>query len=63
MKIPVSTLQEAIIAECALYDKEMVMHPREREHIIAEVHARKPGAKVVSANLDIENGIWEVEIR
>ena len=62
IQIPVSEMQEAVIAENALYDKPLVMLSNERQYIVAMTHRKHPGARIKSANLNIVEGVWEVEI-
>ena len=54
-------MQEAIIAENALYDKPLVMYAKEREYLIAVMHKMHPNMRIKSAHLNIEDGMWEIE--
>lgn len=62
IQIPVSEMQEAIIAENALYDKPLTMYANERPYIVMMLQRKHPGAKIKSAHLNIAEGVWEVEI-
>lgn len=56
--------QEEVIADYALSSglDEMKIQPDERAWILANSRALEPNCKVLAADLDIENGIWHVDI-
>lgn len=56
--------QQEVIADHALSAsrEEIKLQPDERAWILANAQARSPGCRVLSADLDIENGVWIVSI-
>lgn len=56
--------QEEVIADHALSNgrEEMKVQPDERAWILANARALEPNCKVLAADLDIENGMWYVDI-
>lgn len=64
MKITIeaSLMQKETIAQHALGLCELVMFPGERNWMVLQARRQVPGCKVKSANLDVENGRWELEV-
>lgn len=56
--------QEEVIADHALSRgrEELRMQPDERAWILANARAQVSGCKILAADLDIENGVWVVDI-
>ncbi len=56
--------QEEVIADYALSSghSEMKIQPDERAWILANSRSLAPNCKVLAADLDIENGMWHVDI-
>jgi uncharacterized membrane protein YkoI len=56
--------QEEVIADHALSAgrEEMKIQPDERAWILANARSLEPNCKVLAADLDIENGMWYVDI-
>ena len=55
-------MQKETIAQHALGLCELVMFPGERTYMVVEARKQVPGCVVKSANLDVENGRWELEV-
>lgn len=55
-------MQQETIAHHALGLGELVMFPGERAYIMEEARRKVPGCRVTAANLDVENGRWELEV-
>lgn len=60
--IPCSPEQEDVIADHLLYGGELGILPDERAWIRNHLHRVNPHAKVIGAELDIENAKWIVQI-
>jgi hypothetical protein len=63
IRFPVSPEQEDVIADHLLLGKELGMLPDERAWIKAQTARRAPGLKILSADLDIENAEWQIEVQ
>lgn len=63
IRFPVSPEQEEVIVDHLLEGVELGMQPDERAWILSSVHKMQPGAKVKSADLDLEAAEWIVEIK
>jgi hypothetical protein len=62
IRFPVSPEQEEVIADHLLLGGELGMLPDERAWIKAQASKRAPNRKIKSADLDIENAEWQVEV-
>lgn len=62
LKIDCSPEQLDVIEDHLLYGKELGLLPDERAWMLS--HARKayPTCKIVSADLDLENGKWTLDL-
>lgn len=63
IRFPVSPDQEEVIADHLLLGRQLGMQPDERAWIRAQVAKAAPGKKILSADLDIENAEWVVEVQ
>lgn len=54
--------QEEVIADHLFLGKELGMLPDERAWIVAQVKRAYPNYRVKSANLDLENAQWVVQL-
>ena len=52
-----------MIEEHLLSRAQLGMQPDERAWILAQVNKVHPGAKILSADLNLENAAWTVELR
>jgi hypothetical protein len=55
-------MQEETIAQHALELAELVVFPGERQWMVQQARKQVPGCHVLSANLDVENGRWDLEV-
>ena len=62
LRIPCSPDQVDVIADHLLEGAELGMQPDERAWIIANVRRQHPTAVVVSADLDLGEAEWVVEL-
>lgn len=62
IKFPVSPDQEEVIADHLLLGRPLGMQPDERAWIKAQTAKRAAGKKIKSADLDLENAQWTVEV-
>lgn len=62
MQVPCSPEQEDVIAESLLYGKELGMVADERAWILACVNRAYPNARVLNANLMMEDAAWYVKV-
>ncbi len=62
IRFPVSPEQEDVIADHLLLNKELGMLPDERAWIKAQTAKLAPGRRIKSADLDLENAEWKVEV-
>jgi len=62
VKIWCSPEQEDVIADHLLLGKELGMLPDERAWIIAGVKKDYPNGRILSADLDLENAMWVVQV-
>lgn len=60
---PVSPEQEEVIADHLLLGHPLGMQPDERAWILTQVAKRVPGARVVSADMDLETAEWHVTVQ
>lgn len=60
---PVSPEQEEVLADHFLLGTEMGVQPDERAWIRAKVCKLAPGKRILSADMDIENGTWRVTVQ
>lgn len=63
IRFPVSPEQEEVIADHLLLGSPLGMQPDERAWIRAQVAKQAPGKRIMSADLDIENAQWVVEVQ
>lgn len=63
IRFPVSPDQEEVIADHLLLGRQLGMQPDERAWIKAQVAKLAPGKRITSADLDIENAEWVVEVQ
>lgn len=63
IQVPCSVEQEEAIADHLLSGEELGIVEGERARIARAVNKLYPGAKVLSANLIIEDVFWEVQIQ
>lgn len=57
-----SMAQELLISEHLLEGKELYVSPDERRRLIAWVQLHHPGHRIVSAEIDLENAQWHIEV-
>lgn len=64
LRFKCSPEQEEVIADHALSpgSEPLMIQPDERAWIVANARKRVPGCRIKAADLDIENGMWVVEI-
>ena len=62
LRIKCSNEQLDVIEDHLLTGAELGVLPDERHWMLAQVRKLHPEAKIKSANLDLENGEWELEI-
>lgn len=62
IKVPCSPEQEDVIADHLLFGGELGILPDERAWIKNHVQKRHPEGRVVTAQLDLENAQWIVEV-
>ncbi len=62
LKFPCSPEQEDLIADHLIYGITFGIQPDERAWILSNVKKLNPKAKVLSADLNMENAEWVVQV-
>ncbi len=62
LTVPCSLAQELLISEHLLQGKELFISPDERRGLIAWVGRHYPGHRIASAEIDLENARWNIEV-
>jgi len=62
LTIDCSPEQMDVIGDHLLEDKELGMQPDERHWMLAQARKQYPNCKINSADLDLYNGTWILEI-
>jgi hypothetical protein len=60
--VPCSEMQKETIAHHALGLGDLVMFPGERTWMVEQARKKVPHCRVVGAHLDIEQGLWVLEV-
>ena len=62
IRVPCSPEQEDVIADHAIMGSALGVLPDERQWMLAQAQQQSPGCKIVAADLDIENAMWELTV-
>lgn len=61
IRVPCTPEQEDVIADHLIHGRELGILPDERAWIRQQVNKQEPSARIVGAELDLENAVWVVK--